>query len=115
MFYNDIEKVDDVSNFQTKLSVDSKELAPHQFVLYQNYPNTTIEYSIPKSEVSKFVNIKIAVYDILGREVATLVNEHKTAGTYKVHFTTTNLASGTYLYRMTIGNSSDSKKMILLR
>ncbi len=109
-----------LSNFETKLSVDDKELYPKQFVLYQNYPNpfnptTTIEYSIPEDAINRFANIKIVVYDILGREVVTLVDEHKIAGTYKINFNATNLSSGTYLYRMTIGEFSESKKMILLR
>ncbi len=88
---------------------------PSSFLLEQNYPNpfnpsTNIKFVIPKSS---FVNLK--VYDILGREIATLVNEEKTAGNYKVTFDAKNLASGIYFYRLKAGNYLSVKKMILLR
>ena len=81
----------------------------------QNYPNpfnpiTTIDYSIPKES---FVTIK--VYDMLGREVATLINEEKNAGEYSVKFNGSILASGVYLYRMKAGNFIQTKKMILMK
>jgi hypothetical protein len=86
----------------------------------QNYPNpfnssTTITYEMPQSGL-----ISIKVYDILGREVATLVNEEKSAGSYEVQFNTysgnvRNLTSGIYFYRLTAGNYTETKKMILLK
>ena len=81
----------------------------------QNYPNpfnpsTIIKYSIPTSE---FVTLK--VYDVLGNEVATLVNEEKPAGNYQVDYKSSNLSSGTYFYKITMGKFSETKKMIVLK
>ena len=88
---------------------------PDQFSLGQNYPNpfnptTTIEYSIPESG-----NVKLQVYNSLGEEVATLVNNYKEAGNYKVNFNAGKLSGGIYYYRMSTGNYSSVKKMILLK
>jgi photosystem II stability/assembly factor-like uncharacterized protein len=93
---------------------------PNEFLLSQNYPNpfnpaTTITYQIPQRE---FVTLK--VYDILGREVATLVNEEKPAGSYEVEFNShsvegRNLTSGIYFYQLNAGGYSETKKMILLK
>jgi ligand-binding sensor domain-containing protein len=85
------------------------------FALSQNYPNpfnptTKIEYSIPKS---LFVTFRI--YDILGREVATVVNEEKPAGNYEIEFMGKGLPSGIYFYRLSAGDFVETKKMILLR
>ena len=85
------------------------------FELSQNYPNpfnpsTTIKFQIPRNG---FVTLK--VYDVLGNEVATLVSEEKPAGSYKVEFDGSNLASGIYIYRLTSGNYTASKKLILLK
>ncbi|MBS4034201.1 MAG: T9SS type A sorting domain-containing protein [Ignavibacterium sp.] len=85
------------------------------FNLSQNYPNpfnptTTIKYSIPKLN---FVTIKI--YNVLGIEVATLVNEEQTVGTYELNWNAANLPSGVYFYQLRAGNYVETKKMILLR
>ena len=85
------------------------------FYLSQNYPNpfnpsTKIKYSIPQYG---FVTLK--VYDILGRVIATLVNEEKRAGNYEVNFHANNLSSGIYFYRIEAGGFTDTKKFILLR
>ena len=90
----------------------------HQLVihLYQNYPNpfnpkTTIEYEVPEKS---FVTIKI--YDILGREVQTLVNnEEKVRWRYKVTFDASTLASGVYFYRIQAGSFVETKKMVVLK
>ena len=100
---------------------------PKEFILYQNYPNpfnpsTTIKYSIPSTNSplqggagGGLVTLK--VFDILGREVATLVNEYQTAGEYSVQFTTTNnqLPSGVYFYQLKVGDYLSIKKMILMK
>ena len=88
---------------------------PSQFILEQNYPNpfnpsTTISISLPSSE---FVTLK--VYDVLGNEVATLVNEEKPAGSYEVEFVANGLSSGIYFYKITAGSFIETKKLILLR
>ncbi|MCX8056048.1 MAG: CIA30 family protein, partial [Ignavibacteria bacterium] len=86
---------------------------PKEYKLTQNYPNpfnpaTMIEFSIVKPE---FVSLK--VYNILGQEVATLVNEVKNPGTYSVRFDASNLSSGVYIYRLQTDSYSATKKMIL--
>ena len=99
-----------------------------KFDLAQNYPNpfnpsTKIMYTIPtppsssslvkgKNEVG-FVTLK--VYDILGNEVATLVNEYKPVGTYEVEFFSSTLASGVYYYQLKAGDFIATKKMLLLK
>ena len=88
---------------------------PDEFLLSQNYPNpfnptTTIKFSIPQNGL-----VKLVVFDVLGKEVATLVNEVKNAGSYTVDFNGSNLPSGTYIYRLEAGDNLDVKKMILLK
>ena len=103
------------------VSVDSIKKLNLEFSLMQNYPNpfnptTTIKYSIPRAS---FVTLKI--YDILGREVSTLVNKEQSAGIYKVQFSakngtdSDNFSSGIYFYRITAGNFVSTKKFILLK
>jgi photosystem II stability/assembly factor-like uncharacterized protein len=104
----------------TFIEVEPNPNHPKSFLLSQNYPNpfnpaTTIAYQIPQTE---FVTLK--VYDILGREVAVLVNEEKPAGSYEIQFNShsvegRNLTSGIYFYQINAGEYSETKKMILLR
>jgi len=104
----------------TPVSEEIKLELPEQYLLSQNFPNpfnpsTKIKYTIPDvgTALIKFVQIK--VYDILGSEIATLVNEEKPAGNYEVEFDGSNLSSGIYFYRLQAGAISETKKMILLR
>ncbi len=88
---------------------------PENFKLSQNYPNpfnpsTVINYSIPKSGL-----VTLKVYDILGKEVASLVNEFKSAGSYDFKFNASNLSSGVYFYRLESGNFVETKKMSLMK
>jgi len=88
---------------------------PREFVLYQNYPNpfnpsTTIRFTIPDS---RFTSLRI--YNLLGEEVATLVNEVKQAGQYEVKWDAEGLASGVYLYRLEAGEFRETKRMVLMR
>jgi uncharacterized delta-60 repeat protein len=88
---------------------------PASYSLSQNYPNpfnpvTNINFSVPKSG-----NVRLAVYDIMGREVASPVNEYLQAGSYKYDFDASGLSSGTYFYRMTTNDFSEVKKMILVK
>ncbi len=85
------------------------------YFLNQNFPNpfnnsTVIKYSVPQIS---FVTLK--VYDVLGNEIATLVNEEKNVGTYEITWTAENLPSGIYFYRLQAGNFVETKKMVLLR
>ncbi len=92
---------------------------PNKFVLYQNYPNpfnpaTVIKYSLPVSR-QEFQTVQLKVYDILGREVATLVNKKQKLGNFEVTFDASNLSSGVYYYQLKVGNFIQTKKMILLK
>ena len=102
---------------------------PEQFSLSQNYPNpfnptTKIKFTIPTSPLNpspyqgegnreRFINLTI--YDILGNEIATLIDEQKQPGTYEVEFSATGLSSGIYFYRLTAGNASITKQMMLVK
>lgn len=96
---------------------------PEEFKLYQNYPNpfnpgTNIKYSIPtvtirQAQSDLFVTLK--VYDVLGNEVATLVNERQPTGNYEVIFNASDLSSGVYFYTLRAGSFAESKKMLLLK
>ena len=93
---------------------------PESFELKQNYPNpfnpsTKIKYSIPAVETRHASSVQLKVYDILGREVKTLVNEAKSPGNYVVNFNASNLASGVYFYQLKAGNFIQTKKMILMK
>jgi len=84
-------------------------------LLYENYPKpfnseTNIEYSLLKSGI-----VTIKIYDILGKELLSLVNEFKQAGSYSVTFDATNYPSGVYYYKITVGNFVQVRKMILIR
>jgi hypothetical protein len=86
---------------------------PEEFKLNQNYPNpfnpvTTIEYTIPKGS-----NVSLKIFDITGREVAALVDKYQDAGTFIVIWNASNFSSGVYIYRLTAGSYTDTKKMIL--
>ncbi|MDE3057003.1 MAG: T9SS type A sorting domain-containing protein [Bacteroidota bacterium] len=88
---------------------------PNEYRLYDAYPNpfnptTNIRFSVP---VSGSVSLK--VYNIIGQEVTTLVNERKSAGTYEVQFDGNNLSSGVYFYRLTAGNYVETKKLVLMK
>ncbi len=86
-----------------------------EYALEQNYPNpfnpsTTIRYQIPQDGI-----VTLKIYDILGSEVATLVNEQKAAGKYEVNFNASSLASGVYIYKIQAGSFTNSKKMLLIK
>jgi photosystem II stability/assembly factor-like uncharacterized protein len=88
---------------------------PSKYSLAQNYPNpfnpvTNIKFSIPKAG-----NVKLAVFDITGREVAELVNSQLSAGTYKADFNAENLSSGVYFYKLVTNEFTEVKKMILVK
>lgn len=95
-------------------SLDEMEI-PKTMVLHQNYPNpfnpvTTIRYG-----VSSPVMVKLKIYDILGNEIRTLVNEYQQSGTYNVQFNGSALSSGIYIYRLEAGKFVSVKKLTLLK
>jgi hypothetical protein len=114
-----------IVTYESPTSVNENLISPDRFYLFQNYPqpfnpSTKIRYQIPKSS---FVSIK--VFDALGREVATIVNEEKKTGSYEVEFSTKggsvaggdayNYSSGIYFYTMKTSGYVETKKMILLK
>ena len=109
-----LKQIDNDGNFKYSQIVTVTSL-PTKFELWQNYPNpfnptTTIQYAIPKAE-----HITLKVYDELGKEVTTLVNENKEAGQYRLNFNGSNLASGIYYYRISAGDFTEVKKLMLLK
>jgi hypothetical protein len=110
-----LKQIDYDGSFEYSNIVEVEEGVPEKFSLKQNYPNpfnpsATISYSI--SELS-FVTLK--VYDVLGNEIKTLVNEEKVVGNYEVEFNATRLPSGIYFYQLSAGSFIQTKKMIMLK
>ena len=117
-------------NTSDPIFVNSETTIPNGFVLYQNYPNpfnptTKIKFEIPGQARNDNMLVTLKVYDVLGNEVATLVNEEKQAGVYEVEFSAKggsasggnaySLSSGIYLYKLQAGNFVETKKMILIK
>ncbi len=108
---------------QLLTNVEEEYLLPENFSLSQNYPNpfnptTKIKFSIPAVETRRgesLQHVTLKVFNILGNEIATLVNEEKLPGNYEVTVNGNNLASGVYFYRLTTKNIILSKKMILIK
>ena len=88
---------------------------PEDFVIFQNYPNPFNPTTKLEFRISNHGFVSLKVYDILGKEVSTLVNSELPAGIHKVEFDGTGLPSGTYFYRLDAGNYSETKKMLLLK
>ncbi|MCB0731537.1 MAG: T9SS type A sorting domain-containing protein [Ignavibacteriae bacterium] len=97
-----------------------KNFLQNKFILEQNYPNpfnptTEIKYQIPAIRGNDNANVQLTIYDIIGREVVTLLNQQQKPGKYAVKFDGSNYTSGIYYYRLTVGNFMESKKMLLLK
>jgi len=95
--------------------INLNESIPNDYLLYHNYPNpfnnsTVIKYSIPQEGL-----VTLKVYNLLGEEVAGLVNDTKQTGNYEVSFDATGLPSGVYFYRLQEGNFVETKKMVLMK
>ena len=113
-FYYRLKQVDFSGSYEYSNVVEVTSV-PLKFNLSQNYPNpfnpsTKISYSLPKES---YVTLK--VYDVLGKEVATLVNEKESAGNYEIDFDASGFSSGIYYYKLVAGNFSQVKKMILIK
>ncbi len=104
------------SSTSDKLKIEKENsISPSSFILHQNYPNpfnpsTIINYQLT---INNYTTLKI--YDVLGREVATLVDEYKEAGYYEVNWDAVNVPTGVYLYKLNSGNFTDVKKLVLLK
>ena len=113
-FYYRLKQIDFNGSYEYS-NVVKVSAVPQKFNLFQNYPNpfnpsTKIKFVIPKSS---FVILR--VYDVLGNEVATLVNEKKSAGNYEINFDASKLSSGIYYYKLVTGNFSQVRKMVLIK
>ncbi len=110
-----LKQIDFNGSFEYSNIINLEIISPNKFSLEQNYPNpfnptTNIQYTMGSKQ---FVSLK--VYDVLGNEIATLVNEEKSAGNYKVEFSNKNISSGIYFYVLQAGSFIETKKMILLQ
>ena len=99
----------------TGISTSSANHTPQKYSLSQNYPNpfnpsTQISYQVPSSS-----RVSLKVFDVLGREVATLVNEVKPAGTYTATFNANSIPSGVYFYRLQSGSFTETKRLVLIK
>ena len=99
---------------------ETGSLLPEKFKLYQNYPNpfnpeTKIRYKIPGQPQNNNAFLTLKVYDVLGNDIATLVDGQKSTGTFEVNFNAAGLASGIYYYRLIAGNFAATKKMVVLK
>ncbi|QQS38198.1 MAG: T9SS type A sorting domain-containing protein [Ignavibacteriales bacterium] len=118
-YYGMYRSVNRVTDIEIEESV-----SPGKFYLDQNYPNpfnpsTTIRYTIPLDVRSEMREVSLKVYDVLGNEIATLINEEKPAGEYEVEFNPASSirypASGIYFYQLKAGDYIQTKKMILMK
>ncbi len=109
--------------YSNEITVEAASSVPTEFSLSQNYPNpfnpvTTIKYSISESPLSGGVRggfVTLKIFNLLGQEVATIVNQQQPAGNYEVKFDASKLASGVYLYKLQAGDFSSVKKLILMK
>ena len=106
--------------YGTLVNVNEIENVSNHFKLYQNYPNpfnpsTTIKYSVPAVVNENFHSLQLAIYDILGREIKTLVNKIQSPGNYEATFDASDLPSGIYYYRLKAGDFIETRKMILMK
>jgi hypothetical protein len=109
----------DTAGVLTGISVNISGI-PETYALYQNYPNpfnpvTRIKFDIPLNDKTQSSNVKLTVFDLLGREKAVIVNETLGAGSYEVEFDATSFASGIYFYRIEAGSFIKEMKMVLLK
>jgi hypothetical protein len=110
-----LKQIDFDGQFEYSNVIEVDAGAPKQFALEQNYPNpfnpsTTIRYQLPVAS-----EVKLEVYDVLGKKIATLVNERQSAGAYQVVWNASGLSSGTYFYRLQAGTFVETKKMIMVK
>ena len=99
----------------TSVSKNNESQLPDGFSLSQNYPNPFNPVTIIKYTIAKEAFVSLKVYDVLGKQIASLVNDHKQPGNYEVNFDGSSLASGIYYYRLTAGSFSETKKFVLAK
>lgn len=113
--------VDEIKIFDPNSTGIEEEIIAKDFKLFQNYPNpfnptTKIKFSIPSYGINKqSEKITLRIYDILGKEIKTLVNNKLRPGIYEVEFNASCLASGVYIYKLTSSSFVDTKQMLLVK
>jgi hypothetical protein len=95
--------------------IDSSNELPMKFQLHQNYPNPFNGISKIKYQIAKRSNVKMVIYDILGQELETLVDETLSPGKYELEWDATNYSSGVYYYRLVAGDYTETRKMVLIK
>ena len=120
--YYRLKQIDFDGSFEYSKIIEVDFTLPIEFTLKQNYPNpfnptTTIKYSVPNVTLSgvEGSRVQLKIYDVLGNEISTLINEIKPAGNYEVNFNAFGLSSGVYFYKLQSGSLIETRKMILLR
>jgi hypothetical protein len=99
----------------TLTSVEDELHTPIEFLLYQNFPNPFNPNTTIRFQIAHYSLVELKIFDLLGREITTLLKEEKPAGIYEVNFNGSSHSSGTYIYRLKTDNKIISKKMILLK
>ncbi len=110
----------EVNHFNIILTdVEDEQQLPTEFALKQNYPNPFNPFTIIRYQLPACCNVSLKIYDVLGNEIATLVNEEKLAGSYEVEFNTSSInhipSSGVYFYQLKAGDYLETKKMLMLK
>jgi len=104
-----------ISRFDPNDVAENESEQPDDFRLFQNYPNPFNPVTKIGFNISELGFVSLKVYDVLGNEIATLINEEKAAGKYNMTFDASSLTSGIYIYTLQSGSNFTSKKMMLLK
>lgn len=102
----------EISDYQYKLSM--VDTASDEFRLYQNFPQTFYKVTRLAFDIPKKADVKLIIFDVFGREMATLINEELDSGSYEIKWNALNFTPGVYYYKLYAGEFVDSKKMVLL-
>ncbi len=102
-------------DFGETIEMNSELTTPGSFILHQNYPNPFNPATSIRFDLTQASNVRLAVYDMLGREINVLVNQNLTAGTHNITFNASDLSSGIYFYKLEAGSFRDIKKMTLVK
>lgn len=95
--------------------VDAKEYYPNNYSLSQNYPNPFNPSTVIKYQIIKAGYVTLKIYNVLGKEIKTLVNEEQAKGSYSINFNSSSFPGGVYFYQIRSGSYSATKKMVLLK
>ena len=120
IYFYRLKQIDYDGTFEYSNTVEVNFGIPQKFSLEQNFPNpfnpaTNIKYTIPQTNSNDFTEVQLVVYDLLGNEIAILVNKKQPAGNYEISFNAGNLSSGIYFYQLRAGSFFTAKKMVYLK